>query len=521
MAAKGTNTVRDVLLGAIALALMGTAVHHQTVHYKDWHQGSGKYIQEVRLPNVEQIKIAAIGYDSVYADFLTLKAVQAFGAAWESEDGKTDPIYDYFDILTSLDPKFAEVYEFSNLILSDDQGDDGSGENRGHKQALELLRKGLRYNRNEWNLAYLGMYTSLWGMQDPKSAREFLVRAKRIPGTPDHVLRMEEYIARQSGAYFSAFDINLGHYLGYVDRGLEPERDVAMRKVTVIIDGWNRVEIARACQEFLEATGDFPDSVEELIQSPHAPRFKAPTQQMLRESLQRHAMLDGNLRDKVNSIRDGAMEEIAGLPPEPTGTWYYFDSKKLATARQSARPEGKRLDLEHDYITTMRASLENLDFFANKVQGNIMQQLGGANEPPTPFEMKNYLVDDTAGGHWVYFPSVEGEDGKMLPRFFSTAQIRYLQRLDPRHGMRGMIEDFPRREFPITAGQSPWLQTEPSIWDFPEDQLWAVCRGFEPPFHPDDHPIEVIDKARNVLMYTDCDQHLPVPGKGQDPILRP
>jgi len=521
MAGKGTSIVRDAVLVFVALGCMAIAVHHQKVHYAKWHQGSGKYIQRVRLPNAEQIKIAAVGYDNVYADFLTLKAVQAFGAAWESEDGRTEPIYDYFDILTTLDPKFPEVYEFANLVLSDEHGDDGSGENRGHKQALELMRKGLRHNPDRWNLAYLGMYTSLWGMQDGKLANEFLGYAKKIPGTPDHVLRMEEYIARQSGAYYSAFDVNLGHYLGYVDRGLEAEQEVALRKVAVIIDGWNRVELARACQAYLEETGDFPSSMEELLQSKHVPRFKAPTPEALGKSLNAHAADGEGLREKIDAIREAAMEEIVGLPPEPTGTWYFIDQEKLATARQSARPEGKRLDKEHDYIVTLREKLETVDFFAGRMQGEIMGMLNATKEPPTAFELKDALVDDVAGGHWVYFPSVEDENGQKYPRFFSTTQIRVLKRLDPRLGLRGTVENFPRREFPITKDQTPYLQSEPSIWDFPEDQTWALCRGFEPPFRPADHPTDVQDKARNALSYLDCDQHLPVPGKGEDPNLRP
>lgn len=521
MAGKGNNIVRDVLLGLVALGFMGVVVHHQMVHYGKWHQGSGKYIQRVRLPNAQQIKIAAVGYDNVYADFLTLKAVQAFGAAWESEDGKTEPIYDYFDILTTLDPKFPEVYEFANLVLSDEHGDDGSGENRGHKQALELMRKGLRHNPGHWNLAYLGMYTSLWGMQDAKAANEFLARAKSIKGTPDHVLRMEEYIARQSGAYYSAFDVNLGHYLGYIDRGLEAERDVSLRKVDVIIDGWNRVEIARACQAFLESTGEFPSSVEELLRSEHLPKFKAPTKQALFRALEAHTLDDKGYREQVDAIREESMEDIVGLPPEPTGTWYFFDRERLETARQSARPKGERLEKEHDYIVRMRDKLELMDFFAARTQGSIMDTIGKTQEPPTALELKDVLVDDVAGGHWVYFPSVEDENGRKFPRFFSTAQMRYLKGLDPRHGMRGTIENFPRREFPVTADQTPWLQAEPSIWDFPEDQTWALCRGFEPPFAIDDHPLDVVNKGRNAGIYIDCDQHIPVPAKGQDPILRP
>ncbi len=521
MAAGTGKTLRDMALGAIALGFFAVTIHHQTVHYSKWNQGSGKYIQRVNIPDENTIRIAAVGYDNLYADFLMLRAVQMFGAAWEAENKSTDPIYNYFDILTSLDPRFPDIYEFSNLVLSDENGDDGSGENRGHKQALQLLRKGISKNRTAWRLPYLGMYTALWGMNEPELAREFIVAAKRNPTTPDHVIRMEEYIARQSGAYYAAFDVNLGQFLEYVDRGMDVERDVAMRKFDLILDGWYRLEIARACDEFLKNKGRIPNSTEELLASEHIPRFRAPLKADLFKSLQSHATFGVDLKSEIDEIREESMHEFVGLPPEPNGTWYYLSSVLIEQTRRTGLPETDKLDQKHRYIVSHSATLKELDAIALRAQQMIFGQINETGIAPSHNEMLNWLTDDGSGGHWVYFPEVEGEDGQILPRFFSTTQIRTLQNMDPRLGFQGTIDGLPVREYPVTDTQLPYLTAEPSIWDFPEDQNWALCRGLEPGIKIEEQPQDLLDLARQPAVYIHCDHYIPVPEPGGDPVLRP
>src|SRR5690606_20622334 len=124
----------DLILGAVVLALLAFCVVRQMNFYEDWWEGPGHYVQRIDIPSSDVIRIAALGYDNLYADFLTLRAVQMFGASWRTPEGVEDstaPIYNYFDVLTDLDPHFVSVYELANLIISDDKGD--------HERGLDII----------------------------------------------------------------------------------------------------------------------------------------------------------------------------------------------------------------------------------------------------------------------------------------------------------------------------------------------------------------------------------------------
>lgn len=491
---------RDLLLGLLALALFGFVVGYQKVHYELWVVPSGKYVQKVRLPNVKAIEVAALGYDNLYADFLTLRAIQMFGAAWDTETGETRPIFDYFDILTSLDPHFIEVYELGHLVLSD--------EHRDHESALELIGKGISYNPGEARLPYLGIYTSLWEMNDPQRARVYLERMKHnVPDAPEHILRMEEYIERQSGRYHAAYDVNLGQFLRYTKYGMETEQSLAWGKFRAILDEWNRLELARAADSFRQKHGRHPKSIEEILADEDTvPRFEAPTLQALAREIDQSFQDVADIETARDRIRDASMTEIVGLPPDPYGTWYYIETQLLQHVENNpdAYPPEMPFRERYPYFMSMAQGYEQLNSRAMDRQQTLLDKMRQDGTAPPHEEIADLLVYDNYGGHWVYF-----EDPM---RVFSTTTMRQIQQRDPRTGLSGTLENFPRRPMRVADGQTPYLQTEPSIWDFPEDIEWALCKGLEPGVPFDQQPQDLQDQANSRgVEYLHCDDHISPP----------
>ncbi|MDX1971833.1 MAG: hypothetical protein SFY68_04805 [Candidatus Sumerlaeia bacterium] len=505
--------VRDLLLGATAFVLFLGCIAHQSNFYKDWSQGSGKFIQKVNIPSAEVIKIMAMGYDNAYANWMTLNAIQYFGAAWDTDQQVVEPIYNYFDVLTKLDPHFTKVYELANLVLSDNYGPREN--NKGHKLSIQLLRKGNYYNPQEWNIPYLAMYTAIWGLEDDKLAKSFLPVLRRIPSTPDHVLRLEEYIYRKSGRYNIAFDVNLKHYLDYIDRDKVAEQEITMLKLVTILDGWYKTQIAQVAEQYFQDTGKHPTEIEQLISGKYMIEFEAPTYQAVLETLNNHVDDFGDMANMHIALREESTRKIKGLPPHPKGYWYYIDSAAANHANSQPLKEDVAFLDRFFYITSPEFNLDQINSVSIEAQNFVMDYLRKNTVPPSYEEMKQYLVADGFGGHFVYFPEVEGSDGRILPRFYSTSSIRMSRENpnhDPRLGLQGTIDQFPQRPAPF-PGMPNYFQPEPSIWDFEEDALWALCQGFAPGIREDapDNLALFLSFGESDRTYVHCDDHMVLP----------
>lgn len=491
----------DVVRVGFIVALLGYCVSVQRQNFDGWWAGSGKMIQRINLPNVEVIRVAALGYDNLYADFLMLRAVQMFGGDWEAEDGTTEPIFNYFDIMTELDPQNPDAYELGNLVLSDARHD--------HTLGLKILRKGIIRNPGSWRLAYLGMYTALWGKNNPKTAREFLHYARRA-NAPEHVLRMEEYIERQSGRFEAAFEVNVEQHLRYRLRGMKAEEDLTNNKFSTIIDGWNRVELARAAERFHKDQGRHPHQLEELLVDPYTPRFRAPTMQRLVPALD--YILD-NAQDPAafaDQVREASMEDVVGLPPDPRGYWYYIEPELLKDL-PADDPDQGLLD-RFPYIQSAHEAHLAINMQAGNAQQFIMSQVAEKGAPPSKADMAPSTTSDGFGGHFVYIPHFEPPSGGTAgPRYFSTSTIRQLKNEEPRMGLRGLPSNFPPRPLIVSPLLPPYLTTTPTIWDFPEDIDWALCQGLTPGLRWDEQDPSATQRIANPVLFRDCPTAVTLP----------
>jgi len=482
----------------LVVLLMLFCVKHQRDFYRDWWAGSGKYVQRVNIPKPEVIRVASLNYQNLVADYLTLRAVQMFGAAWETPDESNEPIFQYFDVLTTLDPHFLEVYEFANLVLSDGRG--------AHDLALDILRKGIRENSDRpeaWRLPYLGMYTALWNLDDPDKAREFLKYANEIPDTPEHVLRMEEYIERKAGRFIAAFEVNLRQLLRYTDNSAKVEVDLAWMKFNTILDEWYKYELATAIEAFLAAEGRHPASMEELLLSRHCPSFRAPTLASVEAAINRRLeqLERGSLEDQAEQILEECQVDVVGLPPDPWGTWYFLSSHALSEVESGALPISKDAPLQqrYPYLVSMNDRLLLVRDRTVAVKRRIYEAITEDGKAPGDAEMVNDLGWDQCGGHYIYDSQARNESGTLDPVFTSTSLLRHDEGRDPRRGLTGTLRNYPARILPARPGEAPWLPSEPTIWDFPEDAEWALGFGLQPGVPFWNQPAELQEFVRSGL----------------------
>lgn len=456
---QGRRKLRDLLLGAVALALLGGTILYQNNRFQDLGFRVFIYQQRIQLPPTEVLRFVALGYDNVYADWLWLLSIQAFGSGWRTEDGTEKPIFRFFDTLTDVDPKFISAYRFGNLVIADQRGDYVLGQ--------ELLRKGTMLNPMNYDLPYLGIYNAIWLVDDVARARWFATMIRRIPDAPNFMRRLEEYIERTAGRFDMAFEFNVRYFLDYFIAGNDVERELTQNRIRTLLDKWYVDELTQSAQRYIEDHGEHPEAMEDLLVEEYMPAFEAPIYHRFAEAvLERSPRIDQMParreipQEFIDEVVEASREFILGLPPDPYGTWYMIHEPT-----REALLEEPSLFADADslpYITSAQGLTSIIDRQSLAAQTFIMDFHATNQRRPTQEEVADFLTRDPLGGHYVYQP--EAEESPVYGVFYSTAGRRVSEGRDPRMGAWG-------------TGPFP-LPLMPRLSDFPVDREWGIENGY-------------------------------------------
>lgn len=410
---KSSRLLTEIVLFAVVIAIGFGAVQYQRRNFSKIRVYR-PFQEKLYLPEGDRLRIAALGYDNVYADILWLRAIQAFGGRWEY--GKdVAPIYRYFDALTDLDPKFIEAYKLANLILGD--------EAKNYEKSFDILRKGMEKNPESWEIPFLGVYNAVWQYDDPKTARWFAYMAGRKPDRPEFVARMIEYVERRSGRYEVSFRMNLSFMLGYLETGNSVESRMCSNRFFAILDKWYIEKITENCRRFIKHHGRDPRTIEELVQSPSWEPFTLPTMQGLEQAIKRHRTQPG-LPSRSEEIYKESLETFdKRVPFEPQGYQYVIredllpkatDTATTGTLAVTAENADKLPESHFKYIGNERELLEVLYSYVQSISGLIQsfQAKNGrypisieemlSRETNKPLSETRFNYQDPLGGRFVY-----------------------------------------------------------------------------------------------------------------------
>jgi len=456
---RGGIRLGEVILGGAIVACLLLAIGYQSHRLRDVKQVWARFEQRFRLPPADLIQMAALGYDSVYADWLWLQSIQAFGRGWITENQSTEPIYQYFDTVSDLDPQFVGVYRFGNLVVGDNRRDWVLGQ--------ELLRKGSYKNPHNYDLPHLGLYNAIWQYDGKADARWFARRLKRIPEAPAFMKRMEAFIEQKDGRFGIAYEYNIRHYIEYIAADSDIERGVIQGRFPTLLDAWYRREMEFAIQRFIERTGNHPMRMEDILDPAIRPDFMGPTVEGIKSAIEQFAddidRLDKSKpvpEELVQRVVAATQSRIVGLPPEPFGTWYMIH----ANLRELYIKEGFKIDQEYrfPYLVSVRDIFDSVNPPMMAAQTFIMDYHKKHGTLPDDAQMAPYNLRDIMGGHYVY--QREAPESPIYGVFYSTAVRRISEGKDPRLGAQGP-GPFP---FPL----------EPTLKDYPEDYEWGIKNGY-------------------------------------------
>ena len=264
---------RSTLLALFTLMLLSVALYQIEVRLNAVRAGLPKAEALAYLPRGEVLRVAALGYDALFADLLWLKVVQVMGEQ-RSEERQAEWVYQALDVTTTLDPKFAYVYELGSVYL-------GMLAARPDL-AVRLLSKGATHNPESWRLHFFLGFNQFFFLGDFKQAADAMSTAATLPGRPDYVPLLAARL------YTHAQEPELA--LVFLDRMYQLNKDERVRER--LVARIREVTVARDLTVLNQAVALF------------------------HERHERHP------RDLNELVSDGI---LPALPVEPFGGHYYYD----------------------------------------------------------------------------------------------------------------------------------------------------------------------------------------------------
>ncbi len=129
------------------------------------------------------LKLMALEFDSITADFLFLKSLVFIGGTYQrTEKPRVKPwewkwFYNFLNSTTELDPYFVDPYYLAQANLPWDGG--------MARETNVLLDKGSQYRNWDWMLPFFAGFNDFYFLHDTGKASDHLMIAWRRPGSPE------------------------------------------------------------------------------------------------------------------------------------------------------------------------------------------------------------------------------------------------------------------------------------------------------------------------------------------------
>ena len=149
------------------------------------------------LPSGKLVRQLSLGYEALLADIYWTRAVQYFGRKRLAQATRFDVLGPLLNITTELDPQLMIAYRYGSVFLAE-KPPGGAGQ---PYEALELLRRGIVRNPDDWRLWEDLGFIYYWDLKDyPKAAQVFLVGSER-PGALPWMKVLAATVAAKGGGY--------------------------------------------------------------------------------------------------------------------------------------------------------------------------------------------------------------------------------------------------------------------------------------------------------------------------------
>lgn len=132
---------------------------------------------EVLLRSGKMMKIMSLEYAPLMAAIYWTRAVQYYGNKSLNEDSDFRSLWPLLDVATTLDPNLIPAYRFGSTFLAE-PAPRGAGE---PQRAVELLKRGIQANPDQWRLYSDLGYVYYFGLHDYTKSSEAFLKGSEIP----------------------------------------------------------------------------------------------------------------------------------------------------------------------------------------------------------------------------------------------------------------------------------------------------------------------------------------------------
>ena len=264
---------------ALIAVLLAAAVGVQVVRDRGWTRYQPP-TSIMWIRSGEAASRLALGFDALVADIYWIRAVVYYGGTRLSDAATKDysRLYPLLDLVTSLDPHFKVAYRFGAIFLTEAQP---HGPARPD-QAIELLKRGIESDFGRWEYYYDIGFINYWWLKDYQQAADWFLRGAERPG---NALWLKPLAATTlaSGASIESSRMLWQQMLNSDVPYLRSQAEHRIKQ----LDAMQMIaELTPILQRFINRERRYPRSWQELA----------------------------------------TVERLPGVPADPTGVPFYFDS---------------------------------------------------------------------------------------------------------------------------------------------------------------------------------------------------
>jgi len=252
-----SNRNRSLWVSLVAVALLFAALAVLLTRIDAESSFRAQQNQDLLLRSPAVIKKMSLGYDALLADLYWTRTVQYYGSRFAKKGATFDQLWPLLDITTTLDPKMIVAYRFGAVFLSEG-GLAGAGR---PDLAIELVKRGIAANPDEWHLDLDLGFLYYWRNKDYGAAAEAFVAASRKPDAPAWLAVTGARVAQKGGSletsrmiwseiYESNKDPKIREHALQMLEGLKAEQDLT--------------DLDEIAAEYQKRTGRYPSTLSDL-----------------------------------------------------------------------------------------------------------------------------------------------------------------------------------------------------------------------------------------------------------------
>lgn len=409
---------------AVFVAMMSSATFLQNRNIQRWRQLPYRYRDTLYLPSSQYVKAVSLGYCQFTADFLWLRMIQSFAAGWSLPENAMQ-MKSYFEVVTDLDPKFVDVYNFAIMAIGE-EGRHTAGFSKDPKAVPRIdemvkgiIDKAIRKNPGSYETPYEGAFYAFWSLNDPALAKYYVRMAKKDPHYPDYIDRWEGFFDLKQGRYQAAYEKYLADYVHTIqahNKELYPMMAALLQRA---INDWFVHEIKQRAIDWQKQHGQYP-SVEELDQAGAFKGVVLPDWTVINSVLLEPLLkgeMDANIDDgSLNKFIQGALHPWDHLP---AGPYDGFGPKlKGFVIWRSYKPDQKNF-----VMTKVEALTEMKDMAVNFKTATTRYKAKKGSYPKdlAVYSPEIAKLTDPLGGNWIYDPQKGEINSTNYPEILSLS----------------------------------------------------------------------------------------------------